>query len=111
MPRPDKDLWRPTEILADAITIISDDFCDGSIADGIITAGEGNDSKLTTGDNEYNTAMVYGCNGNDDRTSFLDQNRPNTNPPAFAPGDYGTGTGDHQVISTRYGGGERTLAS
>lgn len=101
--RPDKDLWRPTEILADAITIISDDFCDGSIADGIITAQEGNNSTLTAGDGEYNTGTVYNCNGNENRTSFLDQNRPNRNPPAFAPADYDPA--NHQVIATQYGAG------
>lgn len=103
--RPDQDLWRPAEILADAITIISDDFCDGSIADGIITASEGNGSTLTTGDGEYNTATVYGCSNNENRTSFLDQNRPNNNPPGFAPGDYGPAAPNHQVISTQYGAG------
>ena len=102
--RPDKDLWRPTEILADAITIISDDFCDGSIADGIITASEGSGSTLTSGDGEYSTATVYGCNGNGNRTSFLDQNRPNANPPSFNPGGY---PGTHQVIATQYGGAVR----
>ena len=98
--RPDKDLWRPTEILADAITIISDDFCDGSIADGIITAQEGSGSTLTDGDGEYDTGTVYGCSGNENRTSFLDQNRPNRNISAFDPVDY---PGSHQVIATKYG--------
>ena len=99
--RPDKDLWRPTEILADAITIISDDFCDGSIEDGIITASEASGSTLTAGDNEYNTGTVYGCNGNENRTSFLDQNRPDRNPPAFDASGYP----GNQVIATQYGTG------
>jgi hypothetical protein len=31
------DRWRPTELLADSISIISDNFCDGSISDMFIT--------------------------------------------------------------------------
>ncbi|MGK7890715.1 MAG: hormogonium polysaccharide biosynthesis protein HpsA [Leptolyngbyaceae cyanobacterium] len=81
--RPASDLWRPTEILADAVSIISDDFCDGSIADGILTAGENNSSTVTSGDEGYETETVYGCSGNGDRTSFLNQNRPNRNPSGW----------------------------
>ncbi|MGK7945468.1 MAG: hormogonium polysaccharide biosynthesis protein HpsA [Microcystaceae cyanobacterium] len=29
-----KDRWRPTEILGDSLTILSDDFCDGTVEDG-----------------------------------------------------------------------------
>ena len=36
---PDKDLWRPSEILADSVTILSDRFCDGSAIDTFMTAG------------------------------------------------------------------------
>jgi hypothetical protein len=31
------DRWRPTELLADSISIISDNFCDGSISDMFVT--------------------------------------------------------------------------
>jgi hypothetical protein len=34
--KPAKDRWRPSEILSDSINILSDDFCDGSIADGFM---------------------------------------------------------------------------
>jgi hypothetical protein len=30
--RPDQDTWRPAEIVADAVTILSDNFCDGFAA-------------------------------------------------------------------------------
>jgi len=70
--RPDADLWRPSEILADAITILSDDFCDGSVEDTFLTAGSGNDAAISDSEDRY------GCSGNDDRTSYLNQNRPNT---------------------------------
>ena len=33
--RTDEDNWRPTEIMADAITIISNNFCDGFVNDGL----------------------------------------------------------------------------
>ncbi|MBD1822609.1 hypothetical protein H6F51_08875 [Cyanobacteria bacterium FACHB-DQ100] len=33
---PNRDRWRPSEILADSITILSNGFCDGSIADTFV---------------------------------------------------------------------------
>ncbi|MGJ3245227.1 MAG: hormogonium polysaccharide biosynthesis protein HpsA [Elainellaceae cyanobacterium] len=73
--RPATDRWRPSEILADAVTILSSDFCDGSIADGFETFNQGNSATL-------DTALMarYGCGSSSDRrTSFLNQNRPNPN--------------------------------
>ncbi len=67
---PATDKWRPTEILADAISIISEHFCDGSMEDSFVTAGSG--SGATISDSETR----YGCSENSDRTSYLDQNRP-----------------------------------
>jgi hypothetical protein len=74
--RANSDLWRPSELLADSISIISDNFCDGSIEDGIVSAGTSNSATITTTkrDNEYV------CNSTHQRTSYLNQNRPNTNP-------------------------------
>lgn len=109
---PNQDRWRPSEILADAISILSDTFCDGSIMDGFMTAGNGSGAALsTTTDpnetrpasaplnvirgvyqpstgnsgggtvyNNQNAAMFGpGCTTTG-RTSFLNQNRPSTNP-------------------------------
>jgi hypothetical protein len=67
------DKWRPSELLADAVTILSSDFCDGSIADGFESADQGNGATLDNG-----LMTRYGCGaGSDRRTSFLNQNRPN----------------------------------
>ena len=85
--RPDSDLWRPAEILADAITILPDNHCDGSIEDIFVTAGNNG----TPG----NTGQKYNCDGNGNKTSFLNTNRPNSNPnvnnsvllPAAAKGE------------------------
>lgn len=71
--RPDTDLWRPVEILADAITVLPDNFCDGSIQDGFLTAG--------TTNTIANTAVLYNCANNNNATSYLNQNRPSTTPP------------------------------
>ncbi|MBD2055960.1 hypothetical protein H6F88_07995 [Oculatella sp. FACHB-28] len=88
------DQWRPSEILADGVTILSDNFCDGSIEDGIITAELPNPSgaNLSTLLDEQRTGengSVYGClidAGTAPQqnviTSYLNQNRPNKNPPA-----------------------------
>jgi len=70
--RPNSDQWRPSEILADAVTIISDNFCDGSIEDIIRTVGEGAGSEL---DNSLVT-NVYNCTNSSQRTSYLAMNRP-----------------------------------
>ena len=40
--RPTTDTWRPSEILADAVTALSGDFCEGSAQDLYVTAGEAN---------------------------------------------------------------------
>ncbi|MBW4580107.1 MAG: hormogonium polysaccharide biosynthesis protein HpsA [Tildeniella nuda ZEHNDER 1965/U140] len=42
----DGDRWRPSEILADAISIISDTFCDGSVLDTFMSAGDGSNATL-----------------------------------------------------------------
>ena len=72
--RPDTDLWRPSEVLADAITTLPDNFCDGSIEEGFLTAGNNG--------NAGNTTAKYNCAGNNSVTSYLNQNRPRTLPPA-----------------------------
>ena len=58
---PTKDTWRPTEILADAITILSNNFTDGSVEDGFA-------QPLEIGPNTTNT-------------SYQNQNRPKPSSP------------------------------
>jgi hypothetical protein len=45
---PSSDRWRPSEILADAITILSNTFCDGSALDTFMTAGQENTASINT---------------------------------------------------------------
>ncbi|MCT7982828.1 hormogonium polysaccharide biosynthesis protein HpsA [Laspinema sp. A4] len=82
---PSQDWWRNVEIIADSITILSNNFCDGSIEDGIIFAGIANPA--TTAPTGYNSnrrldaanrQRLYGCNQGSTNTSFINQNRPNT---------------------------------
>lgn len=68
----DTDSWRPSEILADAVTIISNNFCDGSIEDGFLSTGTGNANVVPTA--RYG---LYGCVGTNGPTSYMNQNRPN----------------------------------
>ncbi|MEP1060540.1 hormogonium polysaccharide biosynthesis protein HpsA [Stenomitos frigidus AS-A4] len=80
------DRWRPTEILADAVSILSDSFCDGSIEDAFI-ANSGSGGTITNAADRYNNLNTPanpgfglfgpGCTSN--RTSFLNQNRPTAN--------------------------------
>ncbi|TVQ18666.1 MAG: hypothetical protein EA367_13910, partial [Leptolyngbya sp. DLM2.Bin15] len=72
--RPDQDLWRPSEILADAITTLPDNYCDGTLEEGFLTAGNNG--------NAGNTTAKYNCAGNNSATSYLNQNRPRSLPQA-----------------------------
>jgi hypothetical protein len=130
------DRWRPSEILADAVTILSNTFCDGSILDTFMTAGNGGTTVINTttvsgntvtesnstlpnnliypyrqmlgdtgGANVYNNtnnvagSALYGSGSgasgavgcqNNGRTSFLNQNRPNSNLPTSTVGSGGS---------------------
>lgn len=68
------DLWRPTEILSDAVTILSDNFCDGSIQDGFLTAGAEETAEVTVASVGYDATTTYDCASS--VTSYLNQNRP-----------------------------------
>jgi len=69
---PEVDYWRPTEVLGDAITVISNNFCDGSIQEGYLNTGP-----MTTVIDDANTQKKYGCLVNGpQRTSYSNQNRP-----------------------------------
>lgn len=88
---PTSDSWRTSELLVDALTILSDNFCDGSIEDGIITVADGinpggqlkNRLGNAAGVGRAATASptlqsIYGCNNASvNYTSYLNQNRPN----------------------------------
>ncbi|UBF24499.1 hormogonium polysaccharide biosynthesis protein HpsA [Kovacikia minuta CCNUW1] len=113
-----KDRWRPSEILADAISVVSNTLCDGSVLDTFMTASSGSGATLGTGTYSGRTttdsgatlpngfypyraisgdnsggADVYdgtrsglfgpGCSGSS-KTTFLNQNRPNTALPSAA---------------------------
>lgn len=68
------DDWRPSEIVADAVSLLSSNFCDGSIQDGFDT--------LDASQVPDWLSNRYGC-PNGKVTSFLNQNRPKqkiTNP-------------------------------
>jgi hypothetical protein len=84
------DRWRPSEILADSISILSNTFCDGSIADSFVLPNSiqtvpfqpdykvaTDQLNLTTTRSVYNKSGLYGP-GCSQRTSFHNQNRPKT---------------------------------
>jgi hypothetical protein len=82
-----EDRWRPAEILADAITILSDNFCDGSAQDAILTAAKIDPATVPISMGPAGTPTTlfstkrYGCQGNPTNiTSYLTLNRPNSNP-------------------------------
>ncbi len=82
--RPETDLWRPTEILADAITVISERYCDGSASDVLHKATTGKD-KIEGDDGGYrfvgnDLRTQYNCSSNGKRTSFLNIPAPNNKP-------------------------------
>jgi hypothetical protein len=71
------DQWRPSEVVADAVSPLSTNFCDGSIEDSFTTSG------TTTNPNGIAPSPAYvrdryGCasNNNNARTSYFNQPRP-----------------------------------
>ncbi len=78
---PEEDSWRYSEFLVDAYTVLSDNFCDGSIEDSFIRLPSGSlqsglrDLKRSSGGF---VREVYGCtNSGVNATSFLNQSLPN----------------------------------
>jgi len=70
--RPSKDDWRPSEVFADAITILSSEFCDGSIEDGYLY--------INKTVNDTAAYAKYGCSSGTKLTSFLNQNQIQKEP-------------------------------
>ncbi len=87
------DLWRPSEVLADAITILSDNSCDGSMQDAFLTVGVGQNATLADARNGARvgaTSERYGCQGNGNRTTYLNFTRPSDAGNASAAFQRGT---------------------
>ncbi|MEH2289916.1 hormogonium polysaccharide biosynthesis protein HpsA [Nostoc sp.] len=86
--KPASDTWRPTEVLGDEVNILSNQFCDGSIEDGIIYPTYPNWNSKTPKVNPTDTTNIlslssvlnlsnqYGCTSAAKYTSYLNQNRP-----------------------------------
>ncbi|GAB4371378.1 MAG: hypothetical protein Kow00121_12840 [Elainellaceae cyanobacterium] len=85
--RPSTDQWRPAEILADAVTPLSSNFCDGSLEDGLITTSTSlpNPSGITNYARDR-----YGCTQTplQNLSSYMNQNRPSANMVDSASGNY-----------------------
>ncbi|UIE38791.1 hormogonium polysaccharide biosynthesis protein HpsA [Leptodesmis sichuanensis] len=78
------DEWRPSEVLADTITILSNGFCDGGIIDTFTAVNVTNEYPSSGIDaSAYNNPdkglFAPGC-GSSSVTSFMNQNRPNSAP-------------------------------
>jgi hypothetical protein len=94
------DRWRPSEILADSISILSNTFCDGSIADAFVSPSTNPrnipdfSASSSPGDIQksvYNQLGLYsaGCGaGNTGNTSYQNQNRVRNAPPTNANGGW-----------------------
>ncbi|WNC31493.1 MULTISPECIES: hormogonium polysaccharide biosynthesis protein HpsA [unclassified Thermosynechococcus] len=104
--RPNSDTWRPAEILGDAVTILSDNFCNGSANDYFAQAynddiqrlgnnspenlatnyvqNTGSDARVNNGNNLGQIYLTCANNANL-RTSFLNANRPSQDLPKNPP--------------------------
>ncbi|GET40849.1 hormogonium polysaccharide biosynthesis protein HpsA [Microseira wollei] len=60
--RPATDTWRPAEILADAITILSDNFQEGSIDRGILNDSDGGQDRTGISGGRYSFRAMNGPN-------------------------------------------------
>ncbi|MDR7898309.1 hormogonium polysaccharide biosynthesis protein HpsA [Thermosynechococcus sp. JY1334] len=100
--RPNSDTWRPAEILGDAVTILSDNFCNGSANDYFAEAynddiqrldnnspenlatnyvqNTGSGARVNNGNNPGQIYLTCANNANL-RTSFLNANRPSDDLP------------------------------
>jgi hypothetical protein len=93
-----QDRWRPSEILADSISILSNSYCDGSIADAFVSPSDNPrnipdfSASNSPGDirkSVYNQLGLYspGCGAGDTgNTSYQNQNRVRNAPPTNANG-------------------------
>lgn len=109
--QPGDDRWRPSEIIADAVTVISNNFCDGSIEDSFTTAGTGSSATVPL--------AQYGCGTGNEQTSYLNQNRPSTSVSNWRrenPSDSGSAiaidaSGSPLRISGAYSGSYYTFSN
>jgi hypothetical protein len=58
--KPSKDNWRPSETIADAVSILSDNFCDGAIEDGF----KGTNTNCSGGESSYRNYTIKPLNNN-----------------------------------------------
>ena len=84
------DRWRPSEILADALHILSDNFCDGSFQDMFITPTASAYHNPSTSTSPGYGLWGPGCATAGSNTSFRTQNLPTGANPTWlreSPGD------------------------
>jgi hypothetical protein len=86
----DKDLWRPSEILADAIGVLSNDFCDGSISDAFVP---NTPPDATIGATPYITGFPDYNPGQSSQTDVTRSRYQNVNQGGLYGGRGCTGTG------------------
>lgn len=81
--KPDKDNWRPSEVVSDAVSILSDNFCDGNIESGIRNNNGIANCQNGSGRSSYRNNTIKGQNdnswkreleGNNDSPIFVDRN-------------------------------------
>ncbi len=116
--RPTTDRWRPSEILGDAITILSSQFCDGSVQDYFARATDGlsdateyfgrdvtttantnpnNDRINNSGASAYSGLLYPTCENNIDSSARLATSYLNANRPSDRIGASGT-IADHYFV-------------
>lgn len=103
---PKNDPWRPAEVLADAVTLLSGTFCDGSVEDAYRLSNKSNPSATDT-----DLVSRYGCVDGAQYTSYLSQNRPKTDdtvPKTWArensvENDADTSDGTSPILFSRNG--------
>ena len=82
---PTKDRWRPSEVLADSISVLSNDFCDGSVADVFVTPDLSKTAANPIAD--FSLFSADDPNRNNSRTQYGDP----TKSGLFGPGCTGNG--------------------
>jgi hypothetical protein len=112
------DRWRPSEILADGVSILSNNYCDGSIADAFVSPStnpnsipdfSASSSPGAIQQSVYNQVGLYskGCSSNaSGSTSYQNQNRVKNAPPTGGNGWEWKREGSSTVVPTATAGNQ-----
>ncbi len=79
--RNDKDTWRPTEVSGDALTVLSNNFCDGYTEDGLVLNDTACPNVADSKSSYLNSTLAKEDPGNATGDDFVREENSNTDSP------------------------------